>query len=80
MLKIARERDFKDKYGKHRRTFDKPPEPPGYWNMEWESSQQERENNEEVDRIERVKVQERYGEALKNGAWVFADEMKRPRR
>ena len=62
------------KYGKHR-AMDRQRTPPGYWNNEFEGTQEEREQRDEAKRIERIEVEERWREAMRpEGRWKFADE------
>lgn len=74
ILKKARERSFADMYGKHRQIRNRAVSPPGYWETEFPSTQQEADNREAARVIERVKVRERYNEAIRGGLWKFADE------
>ena len=48
--------------------------PPGFWNADMPSTQQEAENREAARAMERERIQERYFEALRGGIWKFADE------
>lgn len=74
IFKKAREKSFVDLYGKHRQLHNRAVSPPGYWETEFPSTQQEAENREAARVIDRVRIKERYDEALRGGLWKFADE------
>ena len=74
ILKKAREKNFVDMYGKHRQLHNRAVSPPGYWETEFPSTQQEAENREAARAIEKVRIKERYEEAMRGGLWKFADE------
>ena len=71
----AKTKQFMDRFGKHRQTFSKPPEPPGFWMTEFPSTQENEQFAEEARVIERAKIEERREEALRGGTWLFADEV-----
>ena len=73
-LQKAREKSFADLYGRHRQLHQRAVSPPGYWETEFPSTQQEMENREAAKAIERVRVKERWEDALRGGKWKFADE------
>ena len=75
MLVKARTKQFNDRFGKHRQTFSKPPEPPGFWMVDFPSTQENEQFAEEARAIERTKIEERREEAVRRGAWLFADEV-----
>ena len=59
----------------HRQAFQRAREPPGMWEVDFPSTQEEAEMRVLADKMEREKVEERYWEASRrNGRWVFADE------
>ena len=73
-LQRAREKSFADLYGRHRQMHNRAVSPPGYWETEFPSTQQEMENREAAKAMEKVRVKERWEEALRGGMWKFADE------
>ena len=73
-LKRAREKSFADMYGKHRQLHNRAVSPPGYWETDFPSTQQEAENREAAKAIDKVRIKERYNEAMRGGMWKFADE------
>ena len=84
--------EFKDRYGKHRQTFSRAVEPPGFWDADFPDTQREEELADMAGEVERRKVEERWREAMRgdvgvgggrNGKgpmWLFADEVDRGRR
>lgn len=77
MLWQAKHKEFANQYGKHRQAFSRSREVPGLWDVDFPTTQKEKENREAALSIYREKLEERYFEALKpGGKYVFADEMK----
>ncbi|MCJ1279603.1 hypothetical protein MMC21_007427 [Puttea exsequens] len=77
MLMQAKIREFADKHGKHRQMYSRAKTPPGMWNVDFPTTQEEVENREAARKIEREKVEERFFEALRpGGRYVFADEVR----
>lgn len=77
LLLEAKVREFANRYGCHRQAFPRTREPPGLWQVDFPSTQEEREIRALADEMEREKVQERYWEATRpegEGKWMFADE------
>ena len=75
LLIDAKVREFANRYGCHREAFSKSREPPGFWELDFPSTQEEKENRIKADVMEREKVGERYWEATRlGGKWKFADE------
>lgn len=74
LLLKAKTKQFADQFGKHRQTFTRAPETAGYWNMDFPSTQENERDREENKVIERMKIEERWQEALRGGMWIFADE------
>ncbi|KIW37897.1 uncharacterized protein PV06_09878 [Exophiala oligosperma] len=72
----ARAKRLADLYGRaHRQTFDRAQSPPGFWNTEFPSTQEDRENRERARQREREEVERRYCDAKRGGGrWLFADE------
>ena len=74
LLLKAKTKQFADQFGRHRQTFTRAPETAGYWNMDFPSTQENERDREENKVIERLKIEERWQEALRGGMWIFADE------
>ena len=73
-LEDARASFFANQHGKHKANGHQA-SPPGFWNVDIPTTQEELENRQEADRNEREKVEERYREAKRpNGRWKFRDE------
>ncbi|ERS99398.1 hypothetical protein HMPREF1624_04598 [Sporothrix schenckii ATCC 58251] len=72
----ARTKELADKYGKHRHRFHRRASPPGFWDTDFPTTQDEEHNRAEADKVERITVQERYREAMRSGGgrWMFRDE------
>lgn len=54
--------------------FGRSSTPPGFWDVEIPSTQEQRKNREQAKVKEREEVEWRYREAMKNGRWLFVDE------
>lgn len=75
LLLEAKVKEFADRYGCHRQAFPRTRDPPGFWQVDFPTTQEEAENRLAADVMEREKVQERYWEATRpTGKWMFADE------
>ena len=75
LLIEAKVKEFADRYGCHRQAFSRAREAPGFWDIDFPTTQEEAEDRAAADIMEREKVQERYWEACRpNGKWMFADE------
>ncbi|KAJ9156546.1 SAE2-domain-containing protein [Pleurostoma richardsiae] len=71
----AKTRELANKYGKHRHRYARRSSPPGFWNVDWPSTQEQHREKEEAGRIEKALVQERYRDAMRRGGrWLFRDE------
>ena len=71
----ARTKELADKYGKHRHRYHRRASPPGFWDTDFPTTQEEEYNRAEAEKVERLTVQERYREAMKPiGRWLFRDE------
>ncbi|TPX13986.1 uncharacterized protein E0L32_005686 [Thyridium curvatum] len=71
----ARTRELANKYGKHRHRHHRRPSPPGFWNADFPSTQEEARERQEGLKMEQALVQERYREAMRqDGRWLFRDE------
>lgn len=66
--------DWGRRYGKHKST-GRQLTPPGYWNVDFENTQEAQKHREEEEKIAREEVAEKWREAMrKGGLWKFADE------
>lgn len=75
MLLDARTRDLANRFGKHRYVHPRAKSPPGFWETDMPTTQEENERKKEAKKVEREKVAERYREAMHpGGIWQFADE------
>jgi hypothetical protein len=71
----ARTREMANKHGKHRHAYERQRTPPGFWRVDFPTTQEEREDREKAAELERKAVLERRAEALrKGGRYVFRDE------
>ncbi|CAK7233104.1 hypothetical protein SEUCBS140593_008490 [Sporothrix eucalyptigena] len=72
----ARTKELADKYGKHRHRYHRRASPPGFWDTDFPTTQDEENNRAEAEKVERIAVQERYREAMRpgGGRWLFRDE------
>ncbi|KAH7117933.1 DNA repair protein endonuclease SAE2/CtIP C-terminus-domain-containing protein [Dendryphion nanum] len=71
----ARTRQMANKHGKHRQTYERAKSPPGFWRMDFPTTQEEQEDKEKALRLEREQIQERLTEAMRTGGkFVFRDE------
>ncbi|CAL3967761.1 unnamed protein product [Diplocarpon coronariae] len=75
LLLEATTRKMANLYGKHRQTYERRSTPPGFWNVDFPSTQEEAEDRQKARESERVTVEQRYKEAMRpGGAWMFRDE------
>lgn len=66
--------DFAKRFGKHK-AADRQRTPPGFWNVDVDSTQEIQKQREEGEKMEREEVVERWREAMRpGGRWRFADE------
>ncbi|KAF2016622.1 SAE2-domain-containing protein [Aaosphaeria arxii CBS 175.79] len=71
----ARTRQMANKHGKHRQAYERPKSPPGFWRIDFPTTQEEIEDRERAVQMEREQIQERRAEAMrKGGKWIFRDE------
>lgn len=71
----ARTRELANKHGKHRQRFHRRPSPPGFWNADFPSTQENERDRIEGDKMQRRMVDERWREAMREGGrWLFRDE------
>ncbi|OHE90857.1 DNA repair protein/CtIP [Colletotrichum orchidophilum] len=61
--------------GKHRHRYARRPSPPGFWNADFPTTQEDQAETAEVEKREKQMIQERYREAMRGrGRWIFKDE------
>ncbi|KAK6841728.1 SAE2-domain-containing protein [Apiospora arundinis] len=74
----AKTQQVANEYGKaHRHRVQRASTPPGYFNVDFPSTQQLNEDNQLTAVMQRERVEERYREAMKpnqTGRWLFRDE------
>lgn len=71
----ARAQEFANEHGRHRKTFERAPTPPGFWRTEMPSTQEELEDRRKAEELERMKVEGMWREAMRGGGrWLFRDE------
>ncbi|KAK8049354.1 hypothetical protein PG994_011084 [Apiospora phragmitis] len=74
----AKTQQVANEYGKaHRHRVQRASTPPGYFNVDFPSTQQLDEDNQLTAAMQRERVEERYREAMKpnqTGRWLFRDE------
>lgn len=75
MLLRARAKLLADQHGKHRQAFERRSSPPGFWDTEMPDTQQVAQLQERQARQEKLAVEERRREAMRDGGrWLFRDE------
>jgi hypothetical protein len=75
LLVEAKARLLADRFGRHRHAHERFRSPPGFWRADMPSTQELAGDRKEADQLERDKIKERYGEAMRpGGLWKFADE------
>jgi hypothetical protein len=75
MLLQAKTRDLANKNGRHRHAYDRRPSPPGFWQADFPTTQEEMDNREKSKEYVQRLVEERYAEAMRpGGAYIFRDE------
>ena len=75
LLTQAKAHKIANQYGKHRHFNQRAPSPPGFWRTDMPTTQEALADKEEARRLEREKVKERYGEAIRSGGrWLFRDD------
>jgi hypothetical protein len=71
----ARTRELANKHGKHRHAYERRQSPPGFWRLDFPSTQEERDDRRKIEQHEQDLVAQRYREAMRpGGAYVFRDE------
>lgn len=71
----ARTRQMANKHGKHRQAYERAKSPPGFWRMDFPTTQEEMEDREKALQQERDMIEERLIEASREGGkYIFRDE------
>lgn len=71
----ARTRQMAKEHGKHRRAYEGRKTPPGFWRVDFPTTQEAEEDREKAVQMGMAEVRERYLEAMRRGGrFVFADE------
>jgi hypothetical protein len=71
----ARTKKMAKESGKHREAYERHRSPPGFWRVDFPTTQEEQEDREKAAQRERELVRERWLEAQrKGGKWIFRDE------
>ena len=64
-----------NKHGKHRQAYERARSPPGFWRMDFPSTQEEIEDRKKAMQQEREMIAERLVEASREGGkYIFRDE------
>ena len=75
MLEQAQAEQFAQKHGRHKASWVRSATPPGFWNADFPSTQEEEEIRRQAEKKERDRVAEIYREAIRgDGRWIFRDE------
>jgi hypothetical protein len=71
----ARTKKMAKETGKHREAWERRRTPPGFWRVDFPTTQEQQEDRERSKEQEKKVVQERWLEAQrKGGKWIFRDE------
>lgn len=71
----ARTKKLAKDAGKHREAYERRPSPPGFWRVDFPSTQELEEDRKKAKELEKALVRERWLEAQrKGGKWIFRDE------
>jgi hypothetical protein len=71
----ARTRQMSKQVGRHKQAYERHTTPPGFWRIDFPTTQEDMEDRRKVAEQERVLVEERWMEAMrKGGRWMFKDE------
>jgi hypothetical protein len=71
----AKTLELAKRHGKHKHRHQRWRSPPGYWNTDFPSTQENVKNLEEADKMQRQAVEHRWREAMREGGrWLFRDE------
>ncbi|KAK2614989.1 hypothetical protein N8I77_001769 [Diaporthe amygdali] len=72
---LAKTWELAGKFGRHRERYARMPSPPGFWTVEFPSTQERAEERRQAEEIQKALVHERYREAMRpGGRWLFRDE------
>lgn len=72
---LAKTWELAGKFGRHRQRYSRMPSPPGFWTVEFPSTQERAEERKQAEDIQKALVNERYREAMRpGGRWLFRDE------
>lgn len=72
---MAKTWELANKHGRHRQRYSRMPTPPGFWKVDFPSTQERAEELRQAEEIRRALVKDRYREAMRcGGAWLFRDE------
>jgi len=75
MLEQAQAEQFAQKHGRHKASWVRSATPPGFWNADFPSTQEQAEIRRQAEKKERDRVAEIYREAIRgDGRWIFRDE------
>lgn len=75
---LAKTWELANKFGKHRQRYSRMPTPPGFWKVDFPSTQDRAEERKQAQEIRAALVRQRHREAMRpNGAWLFRDEASR---
>lgn len=67
--------ELANKFGKHRQRYSRMSSPPGFWSMDFPSTQERAEELRQAEEIRKALVIERHREAMRcDGSWLFRDE------
>jgi hypothetical protein len=71
----ARTRQMSKQVGRHKQVYERHTTPPGFWRIDFPTTQEDMEDRRKAAEQERVLVEERWMEAMrKGGRWMFKDE------
>lgn len=75
ILLQAQTRDLANKHGRHRMAYERKQSPPGFWRIDFPTTQEHEEDRARALEVERNTIKERYQEAMRaNGRYMFRDE------
>jgi hypothetical protein len=71
----ARTKKMAKETGKHREAYERRTTPPGFWRVDFPTTQEQQEDRQRVTEQEKAIVQERWLDAHRRGGrWIFRDE------
>ncbi|RDL37749.1 uncharacterized protein BP5553_05182 [Venustampulla echinocandica] len=75
ILVQAKTRELANQFGRHRHAYERPKSPPGFWDADFPTTQEQMAQREKAHEFERELVARRYEEAMRpGGAYIFRDE------